>query len=420
MKFVYLFTCIFLIVYYVKLFIRNPRHGILIGLTFTSFTLFSFPWHFIPIVGFQAIVKNIFILLTLSYLYKDNKMTNKKFIIFIFLFWFMLIAYLPLAGFTDYGLEKSLRYFDRIILPVLAFSIIAPFNETDLKLIINTTIVGSLLTVLYILSYGAFTHTGRAFIDGGTTETITLGRIIGSGAIMALIMFFFKTRDSLKTKLLLLFIISFLIYGVLLAGSRGPLIAIIAAFIAVIMFTQRNFKKAIITFRVIGILLLILIPSIYFLDISHLLNNRAIYFILNPTDLDVNALARIDLYNYAFKGFIDSNGLGLGTGGYSLLPYTKHYWPHNIFLEIMVEWGLLGLVAFIYLIFRTAYLIVSRSSLSKNYVYFLSMYGFWFYSLYNANVSWDITGNHMFWITTCIIWMLNHTNEQVSKKSEKS
>ena len=51
------------------------------------------------------------------------------------------------------------------------------------------------------------------------------------------------------------------------------------------------------------------------------------------------------LFSYAFKGFLDSNFIGIGTGGFpSLLNRQDELYPHNIILEVLVEQGLAGFI----------------------------------------------------------------------------
>ena len=60
---------------------------------------------------------------------------------------------------------------------------------------------------------------------------------------------------------------------------------------------------------------------------------------------DASSLERLSLYNIAWNQFLQNPLLGIGDG--ALIHFSSVSYPHNIFLEILVEFGLLGLIVFL-------------------------------------------------------------------------
>ena len=60
---------------------------------------------------------------------------------------------------------------------------------------------------------------------------------------------------------------------------------------------------------------------------------------------------RINLYIEAVDNFIDTEGSGVGTGGFSYyFGVTKYTYPHNLFLEVASEQGIIGLLILLILL----------------------------------------------------------------------
>ena len=129
--------------------------------------------------------------------------------------------------------------------------------------------------------------------------------------------------------------------------------------------------------------------------------------------------ARIDRFRVSIDGFLDSYGLGVGTGGFAhIYGASGKEYPHNIVLEVAVEQGLLGLFTLLVLfgIVRRKINLVYRYE-DQDYVVFGQLIAsIWFYMLINAFVSSDISGNHGVWVSPSLLWMLPRKQRISSRK----
>ncbi len=88
------------------------------------------------------------------------------------------------------------------------------------------------------------------------------------------------------------------------------------------------------------------------------LNTNLRWRILLPLHGEKSAVSRISLWNTGWKGVKEAPISGLGLAGFSRQwpilntdpNLDTHNYPHNIFLDVWVETGLLGLISFIWLL----------------------------------------------------------------------
>ncbi|WP_255261516.1 O-antigen ligase family protein [Bacillus pseudomycoides] len=123
-----------------------------------------------------------------------------------------------------------------------------------------------------------------------------------------------------------------------------------------------------------------------------------------------SAEGRTGRYDFAFKLFAENPivGDGIGGFGYNYNDTDARGYPHNIFLEIIAELGLVGLVLFLLLIFRCIAPYFYRSGKDDSFSYSIFIV-FLFYFL-NANISGDLNDNRVMfcfmslsYISSCIM-----------------
>lgn len=142
-----------------------------------------------------------------------------------------------------------------------------------------------------------------------------------------------------------------------MAGAkRGPMLWAIVSSILCYMYKTGKATKFIVRIFIIGGILYFLIPFVldYFKDLAPYTIDR-----INAALYEGDTSSRLDAgnsnsgYVLAFKQFLDSPILG---SYFRILKNSPFYgvYPHNIFLEIMITMGGVGLVAFFY-IFKRLY-----------------------------------------------------------------
>jgi len=144
-------------------------------------------------------------------------------------------------------------------------------------------------------------------------------------------------------------IIPVLLYSLLLTASRGPLIALIVGLASYFVFCGRSIWRMILRLALTTTVLVtvgVLSPVIWnFLFQRAPIPNIDYY---NPEFIlrGLPTLERLEKYLTAIAFFKQNPLFGIGTSGFGLL--TEFGYPHNIFLEIAAENGLLGLIVFGY------------------------------------------------------------------------
>lgn len=295
-----------------------------------------------------------------------------KFIFFIFFIWILSsILYSPSV------IASKIKFIDIIyntISPIVVIELF--FLSSNQKTIeFNSFNKYILLTSKFLLWFSivAFAIFRQPEVSGrytipGVDNSIWFSRFIGMLVLIIL------CQSKVNNKNIWGYLLSIFI-GVLLlfaGGSRGPVLSVLIVF-----FIKQSYlvsKKK---------LFLLLFLITLFLVIGYLFIGGYLF----ETDF-YSIYARFDLFSY----FLDSDLKlikGSGIGSFSLLTMGEDvtYYPHNIFLEIFFENGLIGLILFLIILF------LFFKSFKLNIVYLLCIY-----FLIASLVSGDIPGNNNFFI----------------------
>ena len=266
-----------------------------------------------------------------------------------YLFYFSLIvSNLVLWIFYDvqeYGFIK----FINLLLITIPISIIVSeyFKIKDRNFFIYILLsISVFLLLIAIFNFSSLSSTRSGVLGGGP---IVLSRWLCFGALILLF------HPKIKNFRLLYFTI-FLVMS-LFTGSRGPFFSLLfVMFIYLLMNFRRIFLKV--------LFVLTLLISIIF--ISGLHNKLAEFGTVSRIFMNINeggfrkSTARSILYKTSINEFI-SYPFGVGSGNFAVYSDKRMYlenkqlfYPHNIFLEIFLEFGLFsGLFFFIYILYST-------------------------------------------------------------------
>jgi O-antigen ligase len=170
---------------------------------------------------------------------------------------------------------------------------------------------------------------------------------------------------SLRLKVLLATISIFGFYALLLVNSRTILLAFIICTIIFFILSVFSKKFSLLKWLIIPFTTILVFISNPFNEFSSFSLNQD-----RITLSDANTTARLDYYKLAWDYFIDHPIIGVGLGNWKIeslafqnklmKDYTVSYHVHNDFLELAVELGLFGVLAYLLLFafgFRTVYLL---------------------------------------------------------------
>ncbi len=424
MAYFYWIVIIIVFLFFLKYAINFPRKGVIAGLTITTFTLEAFPWHLIPIDGIAFFTQMGFIAMALVVFFlRDNQYIRiqtlfSPYLLILIVFLITLFCYLIISPNQTYGLQKCLLFIAKIIFPLFAFGLLSPFNDDDLKVFLTTIILGSLLTSFNLFAYGNI-HLERGVIENFSSP-ITVSRVIGLGATLVLVLFSTKIfairRIPMVQNFFLILLFCLMIFSMLLTGSRGPLLFVFLAFLFTVPFFIKHLRLKYLKTVIISlsIILLIVVVSNVVIDMKNIQFASVERIMRNVTTLGQNRSdqGRINLYVEAVDNFIDTEGLGVGTGGFSYYFGMTHYrYPHNLFLEVAAEQGIIGLMLLIFLICAVIFQLVKLIKL-KN-IYIIGLFALWLFTLFNSLVSMDISGNYYFWIIGGLFWIMKTGQQKI-------
>lgn len=369
-----------------------------------------FNFFFILIVLFPVIISFVFKLFGLSipsYLFimiilvislfsiSNNLLTisksSLKLVFFLFFIWILYsLNYTPSVIASK---QKAIEIFYNTIFPVLLIEFFFLFSKS--KTIDFKSFETHLLKYSYLLLWFVFlgyllfrkADIGGRYTLPGVDNVIWFSRFVGM--LLLIILCCDKLKNSNYVLYLCsIFIAVFLMYG---SGSRGAIMSVL-----IVYFVKQSYlkskKRIFLQMTVIG---LFITMGFYFIG--------GYVFETNFYSL----YARLDLFEFFFD--YDLQYLkGTGIGSYSLffLGEDVIYYPHNIFLELFFENGLIGLFLFCLILY------IFFDSFKYNIIFFLALFYF-----ITSLVSGDIPGNNNLFI---LLFFSAYANQSTLKTDTNS
>jgi O-antigen ligase len=181
---------------------------------------------------------------------------------------------------------------------------------------------------------------------------LSLGRMFGLAAVISFV--FWLQSPSLKLKGLLLFL-AFIIncYALLIAGGRAPTAALILPIMLLpflyIHISPGQFRIGRKLFPIIALMIL-LAGAVTYLFLSTEFDMRTInrFLVLFTETGGQSASERYQFWEYAILFWIDRPITGQGIGAFPILFFSVDVqrYPHNLVLELLCEFGLIGFILF--------------------------------------------------------------------------
>jgi O-antigen ligase len=309
-----------------------------------------------------------------------------------------------------YGSDKVVKYFT-----VTLIAIAAPFAlfETRQDIVRFLASVAGIAVVVAMITPFYTPHV----LTGITSETSIKGRFAFGGQI-------FPARLLTTGVIILLFAPSFTTWryrwvypAVALAvlgvsfglGSRGPTVAFAISLLLITALSASRNPKYLVAVLLVALLGIALFP---FISLPETARKRLSQTATQPV-LVLSDDVRSELYAEAVK-ITDAYPLrGIGTGGYSVysavLAKQQILYPHNIFLELSSELGLivpLFLVATLVGAFALALRRATVTASLQDRQLVLVLLGLLMLNLLAAQFSGDINDNRSMWLFLSMLWMV--------------
>lgn len=325
----------------------------------------------------------ITVLLAVGLLYStDRSYGIQKFIFFILFNTTLLLA--PMVFVRDVGrLENILRlgYYFGLILGIAATSIALATPESE------------------------------RFRPSENVNPIWLARSLGATAVAGLYMIATARRGM--AKLVYGLSLFFFLYPIIRSWSRAPMLGLVLVLVLYFLLQpNRSLGKKILISSVMGIGLIIVV-----LNTASGIAAR----LQTPLAMEWSTAFRYIGWYSGIVDFLSAPLLGLGTGGFYLeMPYMPFKYPHNLFIELACENGILGLVLavmFVVAVVRAGleniriYYSMGREKLSTLSIFLLVLF---VYALWNSMFSGNISGNETVWFAAGLVYAVNLASKRMS------
>ncbi|MEO0080144.1 MAG: O-antigen ligase family protein [candidate division WOR-3 bacterium] len=293
---------------------------------------------------------------------------------------------------SEYGRAKAFRF--AALTTVATF---APFylldTETRLRRFLMTAVgLGIAMTLFGVV-------TGEGLAAFGSTHIAT-GRVIGLGLLATLFFLFRDARAAPHRWPIWATLAGILLFGFLYAGSRGSLVSLVITGVVLVitsLFLKRGWRTT--APGLVTIALLLAVVATLKPEAIEVMNTRLAHVTSGP--LGSSAGARIGLAKTALETFLANPVIGVGIGGFDLIwsrsEMPRGSYPHNIFLELGSELGLVGIGAFGLLLFPTLVHTFRRlrGAPARGLATPLLVCALLIYFLVNALFSGDLNDNRM-------------------------
>ncbi len=308
----------------------------------------------------------------------------------------------------NYGWQKIMRF---IVFNTTMF--ITPFiiinNIGDSKRMLlwfrNILIVFGLVMFGYIIYFltisSGISFLIRVSILGANPIAVATFLALAAGMMIVLII-----RSNMKNWILYFPILIFLLVGLIMTGSRGPIISLLLGSILYLALFEKEHRKRIILLG--GILVLFLIIILQILPE----NFTTRYFNYTTGDLviqregvkRVSTIAmRLQYWELSISEWMDNIKtiiIGVGAGGFSSFYILRDYrfYPHNMFFEVLLELGILGFTVLL-IFWSKCYSIIMQY---KRNIKISMVSAMWVIAaiirFLGAQFSGDISGNRVVWM----------------------
>jgi O-antigen ligase len=324
----------------------------------------------------------------------------------------LLAGVIYTTGSTGNGLEKA-WWFLRLNLFLFVSATLFAGDTAKQQAMLASYSVSAVLWAVGVYLLGGYTQGRLGFED--LAGPIVYGRACGIVATLMAAWLLSKTMHA--STLIALPVGLFALYGTVLSGTRGALLAFLAALLISIILSQIT-TRALVHVVFAGAMLvgtLAVVPKLVYSGPREL---AARYAELGDLAAGESAAERIYLYMVAARMLARSPVTGEGTGSF---PSAFKY-PHNIFLEVGAEVGIVGLLAFSTLL-AVSFFYVVRALLRPGYsdaqkttmVMLGAGLAFW---LTEAQFSGDITNNRLIWFFCGLISAVHATKAAPSEEGK--
>jgi len=338
----------------------------------------------------------------------SNKLLLPYIILVVIMFGSLIYTKSPV-----YGTDKFLRFITittlAIFAPIFLFKTQKKLNNFFYSLIAISTLM-NVNSIFNSTNLNGF-HTAFG------SNYLALGRITGM-SFLIITFYFLSYKNTVRKKIFWIFLLLLNLFGIFYGGGRGPMVslAITLLFSVIFILLSLSIKNSKYNNKTIKKTLFMILTSIIvlfsFAPIFYTSITRT-KILFTQEQGGKSASRRLHAYNTALNDFIKKPILGSGVGGFSdrHAGIDQRIYPHNIFLEIGSELGILGLISFLALV-AFCFVHLLRTQINpkneKEYLLATTILFLLIFMLLNSCVSGDINDNRTFFVWIGVAYALNN------------
>lgn len=266
------------------------------------------------------------------------------------------------------------------------------------------TLAATILTAEVFLSYFVMNRASHAQLD---VNYIMISRLLGGGTLSAI---YFAMRRQGICRLLYGSAAVAMFIGMLQTGARGPLVALIAGLVVLLIWIVIADSRISYTQVIASSTLMLIIVGGALWAFQQTSRTLERFAQLASIDALAAAGGRADLFATSIYYWLQAPFLGHGIGSFGLLysGQDTRYYPHNIILEIGVEAGLIGVALFAGAVCYAVWVILS-SDANDVALQGLTL-AFFAFMLINAMVTGDISTNRVLFVAIALLLTFDHSS----------
>ena len=322
---------------------------------------------------------------------------------FFFLFSFWVFFSMTYSSSNQYLYVKGTNFI--LIVYSFIFLFFAIKEKNNIVFFLNCQLlVGLIITFLILYLYfkggGNLYYTYHVFLENGNQlgipDYLALGVPVGSSIIIALH----------KNKLIFKFLIFLMFISLILLSGRGPFLGMFIVFLMFLYYRMKFSRRSLLRIILFSSLILFNFNNISeWSGMDRLVSRFKVSLLENSDDnksltIRYNQLISSKEIFYKHPVF----GTGLGSYSYETTRIDQRGYPHNIFLEILTEQGLIGFLFFLILLFPIFFKMLPFLAKHSNPIYF-SIIGILVFETFNASKSSSIVEDRLLFalLSLCIL-----------------
>ncbi len=327
-----------------------------------------FIYYQIPVPVDLTLASMALMLISIVFYYSKEKIplqyskNNLFALIFLVLFYVWLLITLFYTPSKSYSYQKALLFIPNL----LAFAYPLVFKKFNIaKFFRIVSLILPIISVVFINIYLEYSNSGNSDVE--LFESI-LGLYLVCATLLGInVLVIACSKEKIfKSSLMSAGVLTISLLMMLILGARGPLLfclVILLIFMGYKLVLTFYYQKILISeIRKIlyGFLVVVMFLGLFLFfgdELNYLIRRSLVRFeLLMPSDGNTNNMGhsvdvRVDQLNFGMELITDNfqdSMLGYGIGSFGILHTGKdgRSYPHNIFLEIWIEAGLIGLLAF--------------------------------------------------------------------------